>query len=298
MYKISLFSQIICWCFLISSLAACEFINPEEEIPAFLYVPDFELQTSPATQGSNSHKITEVWVSASNQFLGAFSLPAMIPILEMGATEISLQAGIKDNGIAGRPEIYPFYTEDRRTIELIPGQIDTIRPLITYREETRFALIEDFESDSHLFQELRLGADTNRIILTQQDVFEGNSSGTFFLDQMNPIVELATLERYTDLITKSVQVYLEVNYKSESPVIFGIIGQEQNNPQSGIPAYDPGFAPIKTWNKIYFNLSLLILENAFPEYQLSLQAFLPIQDGTFTEDNARVWLDNIKLVHF
>lgn len=278
-------------------LSACELINPAEEIPAFLYIPAFQVETD-RTQGSASAKITDVWVTVDDQFLGAYPLPAVIPILASGAAEIRLEAGIKDSGIAARPEIYPFYAPFTDQIDLNPRQIDTIRPLIRYRENIRFAFIEDFDKGTHLFQELLRGDDFNRISLSDESAFEGNFSGKLLLDRVHPLVELATSERFRDLSTRGFQVYLEINYRSEAPVVFGIIGRSVNTPGDDLVRYDPGFLPSENWNKIYLNLSLLVLDNPFDEYQISLQAFLPQENGNFTVDNATVWLDNIKLIHF
>ncbi len=289
-----LFFSIIILCGNIFS--ACDLINPAEEQPAFIYVPEVILETEPARQGSSSANITEVWLDVDGVFLGAYALPAMIPILKNGLVEISLQAGIKDNGISATPEIYPFYAPFVQDVELKPEGVDTIRPRITYREDIRFAFIEDFESAPHLFQDLRRGDESNRIIRSQENVFEGNYSGKLSLTETFSFAEIATSRSFSDLSTKGVFVYLEMDYRSETPVVFGIVGRNRSDPDNEIFVFDPGFAPKETWNKIYFNLSLLVLDNPFEEYQISLQTFLSAQDGG--ADNATVCLDNIKLIHF
>ena len=130
-------------------------------------------------------------------------------------------------------------------------------------------------------------------------VFEGNYSGLIVLDTSAVAIEVATTERFRDLMAIGVFVYLEVNYKAEAPVIWGIIGHQEGIFNEGIPVYDPGFAEKDEWNKIYFNLTqLLIQESTFVEYQISLRSILPFEDGEFTKDQVKIWLDNIKLVHF
>jgi hypothetical protein len=103
-------------------------------------------------------------------------------------------------------------------------------------------------------------------------------------------MEVASRLSYSGLLDGGVYAYLEVNYRSEAPVIFGIIAPELGNYNR---YYDPGFLPKDTWNKIYFNLGPVIFNSREEEYQIAFQALLPTD-----RDSARVWIDNIKLVHF
>jgi hypothetical protein len=287
------FIMVMSW-----ALAGCEWINPSEPVPAYLFVPDLPVQTNLAAEGSSSARITDVWLTVNGNFLGVYSLPALIPVLEQGIAEVTLEAGIKDNGIAARPEIYPFYAPVSLEVELQPERIDTIRPVVRYRDGIRFAFIEDFEKIPHLFGEVFQGGEGNRIELERVGAFEGNFSGKLQLDKEHPIVEIATSEHFEGLSDRGFQIYLELNYRSEAPVVFGVVGRNQNDPGAEFVYYDPGFLPKEEWNKIYFNLSLLVLDNPFDEYRISLQAFLPADNGAAVSDNATVWLDNIKLIHF
>jgi hypothetical protein len=277
-------------------LAACDIINPSEEAPAYLYIADITKQTNPDTEGSNSHKITEAWVFVDNEFLGAYPLPALVPVLAEGESEIRIEAGIKDNGISSTPEIYPFYEPWRVTLNLEPNQIDTLSPVARYLDNAGFAFIENFEDIDHIFQDLRQGADENRIQLTD-DAFEGEHAGLIYLDTAHAVVELATSDQFSGLQDNSVYVYLELNYKSDIPVLFGIIGRD-NGVTGASPYYDPGFLSKGEWNKIYFNLSALMFNNKFDNYQIGIYTAIPYSGGKFERQNARVWLDNIKLVYF
>lgn len=283
---------------LLFMLASCDVINPEEGIPAYIYVPDIELQTNNITEGTSSEKITDVWLNLDGGFLGAYTLPALIPILETGNREITLQAGIKDNGINSTPEIYPFYESFVYTPELVSEKIDTIRPVIGYQDGAEFAFIENFERSAHLFQDVQRG-NASQVTLVTEGVFEGSQSLKIQLDSTSSVVELATNGRFGGLTAQNPLVYLEVNYRSDVPVVFGVIGHEVNGlPSQGVRALNPGFVPNQEWNKIYFNLSLLINQVNRAEYQVILQAFIPLENGQFTRAAANVWLDNIKLVHF
>lgn len=286
-YKIYLFTLILL-------PISCDLINPEETIPAYIYVTPFQLNTS-GNQGTNSSKITEAWLMVNGDFLGAYTLPALIPILATGEQTITLEAGIKDNGIAATPEIYPFYQAFTAKVDLRANEVDTLRPVISYRSEAKFAFIEPFENAGQVFRDLRAGTDFNRIQIVSEGAFEGQSA-LIRLNKDNPAVELATVNNFRDLTSKGIRVYLEVDYKSEAPVIFGVQGFKNGLPGTAI--FDPGFLPSDNWNKIYFNISPLVAGGDFDEYKILFQSILPNNNGVFTQNNANVWLDNIKLVHF
>jgi hypothetical protein len=280
------------------SLSSCELINPEEELPAYLYIQEFNLQTNESAEGSDSEKITEAWLSVDGRFLGAYPLPARVPVLAAGEQEISLQAGIRDNGISSTPEVYPFYRTFRQNVALSPLTTDTLRPQTGYTDNTTFAFIEDFEQGAPIFQDIRIGTTDNEMRTVEDVVFEGQASGRIRLDAMSPAAELATTTRFRNLTANSPFVYLELNYRSEVPVVWGLIGFRDGVPGTGTPLFDPGFRASEEWNKIYFNLSPLLATGNFDAYQIALQAVLPQEDGEFTQPEAFVWLDNIKLVHF
>ena len=64
---------------------------------------------------------------------------------------------------------------------------------------------------------------------------------------------------------------------------------------------DLGVNPRDNWNKIYFDLTEKInfVELSESEYyRIVIIAQIPIENGEFTEENAEIYLDNIKLVMY
>ena len=285
---------ILCFLPFFGLFESCDIINPEEEIPAYVYIDTFSLTTT-GIQGTDSELITDGWFSAGQDFLGAYDLPALVPVLQLGETEITLEPGIKDNGISLSRDLYPFYQAYKITLDLQPNVVDTIKPVTTYRSDTKFAFVEDFESENQQFREIRIGDIEHRVKLESEDAFEGATSGVITLDENQSLVEIATAQRFTGLTDVGVFVYLEVNYKSDVPVLFGIIGHSGSSNEA---LYDAGFLPTDSWSKIYFNLSPLFFEGIYDEYQIVLQAAIPIENGQLTRSSAKVWLDNVKLLHF
>lgn len=288
----------ICCCL---SFTSCDIINPDEPQPAYLYIAPFEVEVNESTQGVAADNITEVWVSINGDFAGAFPVPSTIPVLQRGSTAIRLEAGIRDNGISNTPEIYPFYTPFTATLNLVAGQTDTLRPVIQYREAADFIFVERFENSGHLFREVLVGDPvSNRVSRDNIDPFEGDFSGFLALDQSQAEVIIGSTRRFPfpDFGSAFPTVYLEVNYKSEGLVGFGLLGYGADTGPQGTFVFSAGFRPREEWNKIYFNLSQIFADQDFFEYQLIFQAAIPQEDGTYIKENARIWLDNMKLIRF
>ncbi len=271
--------------------SSCELINPAEEIPSYLYVTPFSFTTDLVKEGSASANITEAWLTVNGDFLGTYSLPALIPVLASGNASVRLEAGIHDNGIRSTPNVYPYYEAFTLDVDLIPNETDTINPSTSYREEVEFSFIEDFENGNNLFTRQLEGQ--NGLTLTNDVIFEGAQSGMIKLTTDDPLVEIATIEAFPGLADTSPLVYLEVNYKSEVAVAWGVIGFTTLSGEE-LKIIEPGFRARDNWNKIYFDLSLLVLEGNTVAHQIVLQADL---SGT-NQSEAIIYLDNIKLVHF
>ena len=278
-------------------LTSCEIINPEEPVPAYLHIPSVSVQTA-ADEGSASSNISEAWVSVNGSFVGAYALPATLPVLEEGVSEVVVQAGVKDNGLGNSPDIYPFFANFETQADLGPNTTDTIRPVFRYSDNTKFAFIEDFNEGTQIFSEIRRGS-LSQMSSVDEDAFEGRSL-RIELDTSAAIVEAATFERYADLTGPfTTSVYLEVDYKSDVPVTFGIIGFDNAGTiGNGQAIFLSGFNASGEWKKIYFNLSAAVVESGLDEYQIVFQALIPIENGQFVRNEAVVLMDNIKLLHF
>ncbi|HHS95849.1 MAG TPA: hypothetical protein ENJ45_04600, partial [Phaeodactylibacter sp.] len=103
--------------FTITLFFSCNLINPDEKEPAYLHIASYTLSAS-STQGGNTHKVTDAWVYVNGNSLGAYQMPVTLPVLETGEVVLEIFPGIKTNGIAELPEIYPFYKRDSIAIEL------------------------------------------------------------------------------------------------------------------------------------------------------------------------------------
>ncbi len=278
---------------IVGLMAACEIINPEESIPAYIHIEPFEVTTA-LTQGSTSSKITEAWLTVDGDFLGAYSLPADIPVLKEGEVELRIEAGIKDNGITATPEIYPFYMPYITQATLKPAESIDILPRAVYRNGIDFAMLEDFEQPPYFFTQDIDGNLNTRVTPSSEDVFEGSRSGKITLTPENNIIEVATdfARPFKEVNKDGIYVYLELNYKTDTQIAFGLIGNHSGNQLPEV-FYQPILFPKEEWNKIYLNLSEVVFSLDAETYQVAILAQLPAE-----MEEAHIWLDNVKLIHF
>ena len=285
---------IIVWLIVALLLNTCNIINPEEDLPAIIEIPEVSLKTN-ENQGANTSNITSVWITVNNQFLGAYPLPAQIPILENGPATIKVEGGIRDNGISSTPEVYPLWGIIEENVELGRGNTILLKPEFSYLNQVKFTMIEDFEGGSLFFNTPRVGAGFE---ISGDTVLSGAGSGRIVVTEDQPVAEVFTARRFQALQSLSPFVYLEMDYLAEVPVVFGVIGYENIGDANGTIVFEPGFFPNEEWNKIYFNFSPVLAENNFAEVQFIFRAFIPTEGDFAQQKMARVWLDNIKLVHF
>lgn len=293
-------SQLIYPLFVLVMLfSGCNIINSPEEIPAYLHIDKFQVNTS-IGEGSNSSNITEAFVFVEGSFLGAYTLPATLPILETGITRLDIFPGIKDNGIDSTPEIYPFYSVYQRDLDLASERTDSIQPVTNYVENLKFSIREGFENTLQIFRDDIDEDDQTTIELTEMEVFEGNSSARIVLSKDHPILQVGSI-RMNDLPIGSQGVYLELDYKTEVPFEIGIYYYDNINTRNF--DFQHGLNVKTTWNKVYINMTPEFTElmnvRDLTEFQIGFRSIMDRDsDGNYLDGTREIFLDNIKLIHY
>jgi len=128
-------------------LASCDKFEGDQEVPAYIQIDSIGCTTEYDVEGTASHNIVDAWVWVDDQLIGAFELPAMVPVLMQGSHEVVVRAGIKNNGISNTRVPYPFYSSIlRENFMLAPDSISVLNASVGYFDNTVFAWMEDFES--------------------------------------------------------------------------------------------------------------------------------------------------------
>jgi hypothetical protein len=236
--------------------------------------------------------ISEVWLTVDGIFLGAYDIPARIPVLTAGLATVDLRWGIRQDGRTQFPDIYPFYEPILRTIDLVPGSTINLGILpVSYSAETNIIINEDFEpNNQRSFTDILAGE--SGLVASTENVYQGEASGKITLTPGNQTVEIASRDVYSGLTDfMRGNVWIEVTFRSDVPVIWGVVGIL---PGVGLSRfYDPGFNPSDTWRKIYFNVTGAVGNSLLEEYNFSL--FTSINGAEITSGN--VFLDNIKVLY-
>ncbi len=273
-------------------VASCNIINPPEDSPAFIRIEEFELNTE-IFEGSNSQKITEMWLYSNGQLIGVFDPPFEVPVLQTGEQDLQIFAGIKNNGIAITRIRYPFYKIYTETVVLQPGMTDTVKPVFEYIDNLEFWM-ETFEDPGIKFN--RAGISDTLMELTQipDEIFEGTGSGIVHLDSERNYFYAFT-EESLDLPAGS-QFFLEMDYRCNNSFAVGLLAYSGVTLQKAAalifnPTDDYGNGP--EWNKIYIELSYIAGQYiGFDHFELYLESSLDPGNS-----NALVQFDNIKIVY-
>lgn len=257
---------------------------PNGGIPVYLEIDSVGFITNYATQGTASHKITDVWVTVNGKNIGTFQIPAKIPVLQSGDLHVEISAGIKDNGISNTRAEYPFYGLDTFTIvSPVAGSTHKLTPVFQYITGTKFALIEDFDN-SNSFTGLTLNT-TN----IDSGVFEGNRSGQIYLGPTDTSAFVYHTSGFP-ITGAGRDIYVELNYKCDGYFECGMLSYK-NGVVSDL--YKITFNPKTTWNKTYLNFGNEVGATQGDMYRLYFKVS-KVADGS----TVKVLLDNIKVVQF
>lgn len=268
----------------------CEVINPSETLPTTIKVEPFEFQVEDG-QGSAMNKITEVWVYANNSFVGAFLPPAQIYYLPEGPTQFTFRPGIRNNGIANDAIVYPLFEGYTTSLTTKAGEIFDVQPVTSYKDETVFAFLSDFELGNP-FVDNRDTVAASKMIQSDADVFEGAYAGRIVLTRQANFIEVGHAIPMSGIPVDGTPVYLEFRYKSEAEMSIGLLGLDLTGQSFSNFFYL--VKPSETWNMLYIELTDLVKSSAFPGYKILFRSQYP-SGGTLDEYN--IYLDNIKVVH-
>lgn len=283
--------------FLVISFQSC-IKDKNPDIPGYISVPSISfIPVDSALEGSSSHRFTNAWVSVDGQLIGANNFPLILPAIISDTASIQrvrVFAGIDNNGISSNKAIYPFFDPYEKLVNMRQGEIDTLYPVFSYNPDVKFIIIDDFEAPGVVFgNDIDQFPDSD-IQKQTVEVFEGLYSGQLVIDTLNPECYVSTTFRYSNLQSPTVAspVYLELNYKTNVPITVGLIAHR--NIGSDEVFIKGGMNTIEGWNKIYFELTGDIYELNADSYSVFLRTSLT---GTGLTE-AKIYIDNIKLLHF
>lgn len=283
--------RLVIGVFIAMTFSAC-FKDQEPGTPAYIRVEGIQVQLD---RGSTSSAITDAWIGVDGQTLGAGTFPVEFPVIineNFDTNSIRVQAGVKRNGVTNTRMIYPFYAPVIIRKPLQPGETVTINAVTGYDAATKVKVVEDFEDPNQPNFTDDLDRNPNTGVRFQTvDVFEGNASGQIYLDSSNLECTVASTERYTDLVGPSaLPVYLELNFKTNTPVQVGLRAHLRSGGFQTIYKY--GLNPTETWRKIYFDFANEVFGTNAAGYTVIFRA---LRNANV---EPKIYIDNVQILHF
>ena len=231
-------------------LTSCKKYKPAEEA-FFFKASSISVKTTPS-QGSGSHKITDLHLYVNDQFMGSYPAGNTLPVMSKGKeVDIKLMAGIKNNGISETRVYWPFYETIQLDTFVPTGQTVQVPINFKYSSGVTFTWTENFDSGSGYSMVKSTISESDFSIATPAESFEGSSlkltlPGNTYLTQVESAGSGFTLPK------GSPNVYLELDYKCNEEFLIGLIDEALElrpalylNPQAN-------------WNKVYITIANVV----------------------------------------
>lgn len=270
--------------------AGCNIINPPESTPTYVRIDSFAFSGDPAVTGSNSHKITNVYVYFDNAPVGVFDLPASFPVIMDHPGTLSVLPGIDFDGLSGYAAIYPLYYGDTISLSPSPGMEQTVVPNTSYIQGTGLQSNEEFEQgvgSANSFTRLTGTVDLENTS-DPAIVFEGHGSGQIVLNTSD---SATVIQRNGMSLLTNKNTYIELDYRSNCKIWIGMTVNE--NSGNFFAQYIVGLNPRSEWGKIYIGADDFIGPHQGTNYKLMIHVERPagVSDGY-------AYFDNIKVINF
>ena len=267
---------------ILSFFYSCDLVNIEENIPSIINIESIELQ------GNHTSNITDAWVYIDNEFQGVYPLPANFPILKTGNQKISIEAGIKKNGISSSRVNYNYFTSYKLDTVLIENKSIKLYPKVNY-SLTNFPYNENFEG---IGSSLKVISDSLNHSLIKIYDSSNNKFGNYYVKSeiSGEFGELFECNTNNFNLPKNQVIYLEMDYKCNSTFIIGIYAKNNSTEIKTPIIY---LNKKDNWNKIYISLTETIANyNEANEFKI----FFALPRDTSLAHN-EIYLDNIRLLY-
>ena len=264
-------------------------INPVEDTPTYVYLDSIAFQINdPLKEGSASQKISSAWVYLDNDLVGAFELPANVPVLAKNGGQIRVSPGVTYSGLS-QQNLYAFFQSDTFSIAASDaGKMVHKVPTVSYSSAAKFPFKEDFETGNAFGSLTDIATDTT---ITRTDdktkIFEGGGAGFIYLDANHTTSENISNQSFAIAQGNS---FVELNYKCNTSFQVGLITTYAGKIEYG---YLGGVYARESWNKVYIDISKFT--STYPSSQYRLIIKTGLDEGLST---GYVLLDNIKVLSY
>ncbi len=270
--------------FVLSSLFSCKKDKLKAPESSFLIVNNVRVKTKKINpnQGSEGHNITDMWYYVNGNFKGVFPVGSVMPIVATGNVEITLFAGIKNNGISDTRVPYPPYSQITFTLNIEPGKTYTYSPEFTYNSTAFFYYADDFDGSGSYFNS---DINYNCVVTHNPSKTFGNTGGSYYMTMYDTanVARLIQTSQYF-LPNSGAVIYVEMDYKCNQTLTAGLFAENS----TWLPILN--ITPTSEWKKIYIQLTNTVSSSTYANFRFYIEATKEVA-------NPEIYIDNIKLIY-
>jgi len=154
----------------------------EQEIPAYLFIPDVKANGIYSISGSDSSKIYGAKVFLNGTLIGVYQTPVEVPIFAEGDQDIQFVALIEKDGFSDALVDYPFFEFAQNSVFLTRDSTISTTPVVNYLPATNLDYwFEDFDGQGMKFVNSENSTSELDITHESDKIYEGAGSGLFKL---------------------------------------------------------------------------------------------------------------------
>jgi hypothetical protein len=276
---------------LLFAIAGCSEDFPQRDL-RYIEVNQLKMETT-EEQGSNKHNFKEVWAYANGNYIGAFQMPAKIPVLGEGETLLSFFPGYRLYGLADFPDNYPFGLRYDTLIDLsqAPAFLP-LEPIVRINPTAKVRLSENFES-GNTFTFRFTQENSTTLTIYEGDAFDGTKCGRALLTKEKFLLQQGNSVIINDFPINGVPAMIEVSYKSDVPLGIGIMGYYPSG--NDLRFVKVIMFPRSEWNRVYVPIEDELRELRFTGIRVLIEA---AYDFSSDKEIQEVLVDEIKFIHF
>lgn len=277
--------------FLLFLNQGCNWINPPEELPGFLSIEEPKVCQDSICQTTLPQGLKAVWVYTEGipVPLGVFGTYSRFPLPYSDKKNISLRAGVFENGISNFIKEYPFLQFRHHVTSGIKGKTDTLSANFTYFPDSllTFPIAENFEGQDLQLEPFAQPSDSIALERSIESPYLGAYCGKIRLDAGRTNLQLQSTREFS-LPGNGTEVWLELAYRGDVNLQAGLVsllnGSVKVLNQNTILKSDD-------WTFVYLNFTSLASTYSSGTFRLWLQV-----EGQGKVGNA--YLDQVRLIHF
>lgn len=277
--------------FVLGLLGSCNWINPPEDVPAFVMLQEPRVCLDSTCTDIRPHGLKAAWVYREELPvpLGVFGTYSRFPLPDAEQKEIVLRAGVFENGISNFIKEYPFLQQLRYQSSGVKGKTDTLKADFRYLSDSllSFPISENFEGQDLQLEPFSVVTDSTRIERSIESPYEGAYCGKIVLNSNRQLIQLQSTREFT-LPGNGAEVWLEITTRGDVNVQAGLVSNQSGNVRV---LNQNTILKNPDWTQLYLNFTPLASTYSNGTFRLWLKVEGEGKSGA-------VYIDRIRLIHF